>query len=164
VIIADWFVAMVPAVAVKEAVAAPAARVTDAGTGNKALLLESEIVTPPAGAIPFSVTVQEVAAAVITVLGVQLTKVSATGPSSETTVVCGVPPLKTAVIFADWGVALRPADAVKVPEEDPAGILTSDGTVSRPLLLESVTGAPKPVAGADNVTVQVVEAPDGSEL
>ncbi len=49
---------MVPAVAVNVFVVAPAATVTEAGTVRRALLLDSETVTPPAGAADDSVTVQ----------------------------------------------------------------------------------------------------------
>jgi len=45
-------------VALKVAVVAPVATVTDAGTVSEALLLASEIAIPPAGAAVFSVAVQ----------------------------------------------------------------------------------------------------------
>lgn len=48
---------IVPAVAAKVAVVAPAATVTEAGADNSALLLDSTILAPPAGAGDESVTV-----------------------------------------------------------------------------------------------------------
>jgi hypothetical protein len=58
-------------VAVKVADICPAATVTLLGTVNLALLLESPTVNPPAGAVPFKETVQELVPGVLTVNGVQ---------------------------------------------------------------------------------------------
>ena len=51
---------IVPAVAVKFALEAPADTVTELGTETRALLLDSETEAPPLGAAPESVTVQVV--------------------------------------------------------------------------------------------------------
>jgi len=59
----------VPAVALKFAVVAPAATVTDAGTVRAALFEESPTEAPPDRAAEVSVTVQVEAAPVITELG-----------------------------------------------------------------------------------------------
>jgi len=50
VMVAVWFVAIVPAVAVKLAEMVPAAKVTEAGTVSEALLSERATTVPPAGA------------------------------------------------------------------------------------------------------------------
>jgi hypothetical protein len=62
---------MVPAVALKEAVVAPEATVTDAGTPSKALLLDRATVDPLVGAAWLMVTVQELMAAEARVVGLQ---------------------------------------------------------------------------------------------
>jgi hypothetical protein len=61
----------VPAVAVKFADVAPAATVTDAGTGSAALLEERPTEAPPARAADVKVTVQVEVAPEVTELGVQ---------------------------------------------------------------------------------------------
>jgi len=61
--------ATVPAVAVKFAVVAPAATITDAGTVSAALFEESPTEAPPARAADVSVTVQEEVAPEVTELG-----------------------------------------------------------------------------------------------
>jgi uncharacterized membrane protein YjdF len=58
VTVAVWFVEIVPAVAVNVAVVEPDATVTVPGTVNAPTLLDSETVALPAGAAPFSETVQ----------------------------------------------------------------------------------------------------------
>jgi hypothetical protein len=63
--------ATVPAVAVKFAVVAPAATVTDAGTGRAALFEERLTEAPPVSAADVSVTVQVVVAPDVTELGEQ---------------------------------------------------------------------------------------------
>ena len=63
---------MVPAVAVKVAVVAAAATVTEAGTLSSALLLDSETDDPPVGAALESVTVQVEAPALTRLAGVQV--------------------------------------------------------------------------------------------
>ena len=50
-------------------------------------------------------------------------------------------------------------DALKVVEEDPAGTVTDAGTVIAPLLLETAVTAPPVAAGAESVTVQLLETP-----
>ena len=57
--VAVWPVAMVPVVAVKPAVVAPEATVTDAGTVSAEELLVRATVAPPLGAACDMVTVQE---------------------------------------------------------------------------------------------------------
>lgn len=51
VMIAVWFAVRVPVVALKEPVELPDVTVTEEGTVRAALLLDSEIVMPPEGAV-----------------------------------------------------------------------------------------------------------------
>ncbi len=82
---------MVPAVAVKVAVVAVAATVTDAGTLSRALLLESETDAPPAGAALERVTVQVEAAPLAKLVGEQARELTVGGATTDTEVVCVVP-------------------------------------------------------------------------
>lgn len=75
---------MVPAVAVNEAVVAAAATVTDAGTVNPPLLLESETAAPPAGAACDSVTVQLEVALLTRLVGAQTNELTMVGATSDT--------------------------------------------------------------------------------
>jgi hypothetical protein len=76
--VAVWpLVNVAPAVALKVAVAAPAATVTDDGTVSKVLLLFNVTLTPPAGAAAFNVTVH-----LLTPLGLRLVGLQV---SAETT-------------------------------------------------------------------------------
>lgn len=68
--VALWELDMVPAMAWKLAVVAPAATVTEAGTVKALLLSESVTTVPPVGAASDSVTVQVVEAPEPTVVGV----------------------------------------------------------------------------------------------
>lgn len=65
-------------VAVKLLEVWPAATVTLEGTVRLVLLLESEIGNPPAGAVPFRETVQELVPGVLTVKGLQFKALKAT--------------------------------------------------------------------------------------
>ena len=67
------------AVAVKPALVAPAATVTDPGTTTAALLLDRFTVKPPAGAAAVSVTVQASVAVPVSDAALQLTALSAAG-------------------------------------------------------------------------------------
>ena len=80
-----------PAVAPKLAALAPAATVTDAGTGTVGLLLESETSAPPPGAGAESVTVHVVFAPVPKVVGAQETELKTAGASTDTWAVFEVP-------------------------------------------------------------------------
>jgi hypothetical protein len=62
---------MVPAVAVKEAVVAPAATVTEPGVVNAELLSEMVTTEPPLGAVEVRVTVQVLVAPEVRVVGLQ---------------------------------------------------------------------------------------------
>jgi hypothetical protein len=69
-------VAVVPAEAVNIASVCPTATTTLEGTVTVALLLDSETVVPPDGAVPLIVTVQLAVPGPVTVAGVQLTLVT----------------------------------------------------------------------------------------
>jgi hypothetical protein len=69
------------AVALKVAVAAPAATVTDAGTASEVLLLVSVTLDPPAGAVWVSVTVHVLIALCPRLAGTQATPETSTGAS-----------------------------------------------------------------------------------
>jgi hypothetical protein len=75
VIVADWSAGMeAAAVAVKVAVVAPAETVTEAGTGSRALLLDSVTTKPPVGAALERVAVQAAVALVFREVGVQVSE------------------------------------------------------------------------------------------
>jgi hypothetical protein len=61
------------AVALNVAVVAPAATVTDAGTASELLLLASEMLDPPVGAVWVSVTVHVLVAPALNAVGEQAT-------------------------------------------------------------------------------------------
>ena len=69
------------AVALKVAVVAPAATVTDAGTVSEALLLARITLDPPVGAVWVSVTVQTLVALCPRLVGLQATPETRTGAS-----------------------------------------------------------------------------------
>jgi hypothetical protein len=73
---------MVPAVAVKVVAVAPAGTVTEAaGTGSRALLLESGTLVPPGGAALLRVMVQVLAPAEFRVVGLQASEETMTEPT-----------------------------------------------------------------------------------
>ena len=78
--------AIVPAVAVKVLEIAPDATVMDAGTVNKALLLDSAMSAPPAGAVVDNVTVQLDVPLLARPVGLQI---------SELTTACGIKEMTT---------------------------------------------------------------------
>ena len=145
---------IVPAVAVKVAVVAPAVTVTEAGTVNKGLLLDSGTATPPEGAAPEKVTVQVELPAVPRLDWLQPRELSTTGAVSDRVAVW-VLLLYVAVTVADPSLLIVPAVAVKVAVVAPAATATEAGTVSNPLLLDSVMLAPPAGAAEDTVTVHV---------
>jgi hypothetical protein len=73
----------VPAVAVNVAVVPCAATVTDEGTVKSALLLESDTVNPPAGALWDTVTVHVEVEPLVRVVTVQPRELSTAGAASE---------------------------------------------------------------------------------
>jgi hypothetical protein len=89
--VAFWAVAGVPALAVKLALAAPAATVTDPGTLRAALSLESVTNCPPAAAALLSVTVQADAAPAANVAGLQTTDAGVAGATSDSEALAVLP-------------------------------------------------------------------------
>ena len=163
VIVTDWLAVMLPAVAVKVVAAAPAATVTEAVTGNRALLLQSATVAPPVGAALESVTVQVAAAPEFRLPGAQLIAESTAGPARLTLALCDWP-LAVAVMVAVWSVGIVPAVAANVVVVAPAATVTELATGSSVLLLASATVAPPVGAALESVTVQVVMAPEPSDV
>src|SRR5277367_2992877 len=135
------------AVALKVAVVAPAATVTEAGTVSSALPLASVTPDPPAGAALFSVTVQVPTALCPSVAGRQARpETSTAGAVSEMVADCELAP-SVAVTVALWLDGMEAAAvALKVAVVAPAATVTEAGTVSKGLLQASVT--PDPPAGA----------------
>ena len=88
VMVADWSLTIVPAVAVKVPAVLPAPTVTDPGTVNSAELLDSATV-PPAGLD--SVTVQIVVPPDANPVGLQTNPLGTTGASSEMVAVSWLP-------------------------------------------------------------------------
>jgi hypothetical protein len=99
VIVADWVVVMLPAVALKVVEVLLAGTVTDAGTVSAALLLESPTVLPPAGAASFKLIVHVLAAPELTLVGLHDRAVTTAGSTKLRVVVCKLP-LRVAVIVA----------------------------------------------------------------
>ena len=80
------------AVALKVAVVAPAATVTDAGTASEGLLLASVTLAPPVGAFSVSVTVHVLTALCPRLVGLQATPETRTGVSRLIVAVCELLP------------------------------------------------------------------------
>ena len=79
VTVADCALLMLPAIAEKVAVVAPAATVTEAGADKSVLSLESATVAPPVGAAEDSVTVHVEMALLARLVWLQPNDVSAAG-------------------------------------------------------------------------------------
>ena len=93
VTVALWLLAIVAAaVALKVAVVAPAATVTEAGTVSDALLLASVTLDPPVGAVCVSVTVHVLTALCPRLVGLHATLETSTGASRLIVAVCELPP------------------------------------------------------------------------
>jgi hypothetical protein len=150
---------MVPAVAVKEAVVAPAGTVTEATTGSRALLLESGTLVPPEGAVEASVTVQVVAPPEVRAVGLQASEEKLTAVVRLIVAVLETP-LRVAVTDALCVPEMVPAVAVKEAVVAPAATVTEPGVVNAELLSEIVTAAPPLGAAEVRVTVQVLAAPE----
>src|SRR5580658_7828697 len=96
------------AVALKVAVVAPAATVTDAGTVSEALLLARVTLDPPVGAVWVSVIVQVLTALCPRLAGVHATPETSTGATRLMVAVCEPPP-RVAVTVALWLLAIEAA-------------------------------------------------------
>jgi hypothetical protein len=143
-----------PAVALKVALADPAATVTETGTLT-ALWLEDKLTGKAAVAALVSDTVQVEAPPGLSVLGEQLRAERAAGAINPSEKV-REPPLRLAVRVALVSALTLAAVAVKVALVDPAATVTEAGTLAEALLLDRLTLAPPPGAAAVSVTVQVL--------
>jgi hypothetical protein len=123
------------------------------GTVTVALLLDSETVVPPVGAVPLIVTVQLAVPGPVTVPGVQLRLATCSCCCAGDTLspVVAVLPFKPAVSVALTVVPVVPAEAVNVAKVCPAATNTLDGTVTEQLfgidnftLLQAWIEAPRP--------------------
>ena len=97
--VAVEFVEIVPAVAEKAAVAAPAAMLTEAGAVSRALLLVMETVRPPVAAAALAVTMHALVAPEVKDVGVQISEVTVTSGDKLMEAVLEVP-LSVAVMTA----------------------------------------------------------------
>ena len=117
--VAVWLLAIAPAVAVKIAAVFPAVTVTDAGTVNAAVLLESVTVAPPAGAGALSEAVHVDPPPVMRLAGAQLSapRAGSGGDAGTTTpptpfVTSRFPPGSAPNAFATLIAALATPDAI----------------------------------------------------
>jgi hypothetical protein len=147
-------------VTVNEEVVLPAATVTVLGTVAELMLLESDTVAPPEGAGPSRVTVPCDDEPPVTLMGFNVTVVTANeGVMFRTTLATLDPTVAVAVIVA---VVVEVTDVVLTVNEAlvaPAATVTLPGTVAELLLLESVNTAPPEGAAAVRVTVPLELAP-----
>lgn len=144
-------------VMVKEAVLAPAAIMTLAGTCAANVLLLCRVTTaPPVGAAPFRVTVPVALFPPTTDVGVRVTEESV-GALIVSVVVLLTPyvPVIVAIVLTATGVVLILNVAVLAP----AVIVTLACTTAADVLLCRVTTAPPKGAAPFNVAVPVEEAP-----
>jgi hypothetical protein len=131
-----------PAVAVKAADDAAEGTVTEAGTGNAAVLVDESVATlPPAGAGCVSVTVQVVSVPEVTLAGTHATEETLALGVTVTSAELLSP--RVAVRVTVWDVATEPAVTVKAADIDVAGTATEPGTgIAVALLEESATTLP----------------------
>jgi hypothetical protein len=148
---------MVVVVALKVAVVAAAATVTDAGTVSVVLVLVSTTDAPPVGVALLSVTVQVLEAFGPRVVGLHASDDTSTDAERVMVAVAELP-LYVAVTVALWLLGMAVVVALKVAVVAVAATVTDAGTVSVVLVLVSVTDAPPVGAALLSVTVQVLEA------
>jgi len=142
----------------KLAEADPAGTVTDPGIVMTSLIVDRPTAAPPEGAALDSATVQALGLPPVTVEGEHWIDSVIDGVVTDNELVCETPP-KLAVITADWLDVTAEVEAVKVVEDDPAGIVTDPGTVTDVLLSAKLTTAPPAGAAAVRFTVQMELAP-----
>lgn len=142
------------------AVVAPAAAFTLAGTVTFALLLEIPMDNPPVGAALLSRIVQAAEPGEFNVAGEQVTLLTVVNPTRLIGAVLVCPPNDAVRVAASSALTVAVV-AWNVPLLAPALIVTLAGTVSAPVLLESVTDDTA-VAGFVRVAVQVAACADPS--
>jgi hypothetical protein len=135
---ADAFETIAATVAVKEPLVCVAAIVTLLGTVTFVMLLDSETVTPPAGAGADNVTVQLELPGAVTVPGEQL-RLTGTTITVRLTVADWLWPFSVAVMVAVWLLPTAPLLAVKLALLWPVGTVTLAGTGNAIVLLASET-------------------------
>ncbi len=160
VICAELSVVNEPAIAVKLAVVAPAAAVTDDGTETLVLLELSVIAVEPLAGL-LSVTTHVEVPLGLSVAGVQL-NADTCGSAVSVSEAEAVLPLSEAVICAELFVVNEPAVAVKLAVVAPAAAVTDDGTETL-VMLELSAIAVEPLAGLLSVTTHA-EAPLGLNI
>ena len=149
VIWAELSVVNEPAVAVKLAVVAPAAAVTDGGTETLGLLEVSEITAEPVTNL-LSVTTHAAVPLGLNVAGLQLTA-DTCGSAVSVSEAEAVLPLTDAVICVELSVVNEPAVAVKLAVVTLAAAVTEGGTETAVLLELSVITV-EPLAALFSVT------------
>jgi hypothetical protein len=150
-------VATEPAVAVNAAVVAPAATVTDTGTGSVVpLLLETATTNPAVAAGLVSETEQVTVPPEATVPGLHAKPESTGGATTASENVFELP-FRPAVSTAVASAVTVPAVAVKPALAVPAVTVTDAGTVTFVLSLARDTTAPPAGAARVRLTVQALE-------
>ena len=163
VIVDVEFVARFSDVAVKVAVVAPAATVTDAGTvAAEVLLDESATTKPSAGAALLRVTVPVEVVAPVTVVGFKVRPVRVGAVTARVAVEVAPPP--AAEIVAVALVATATDVTVKVAVVAPDGMVTDAGTVAAALFEVNVTTKPFGPAALLIVTVPVEGVPPTTDV
>jgi hypothetical protein len=154
-VIADvWVPVMDVVVTVNEALVLPAATVTLPGTLAKLNWLESDTVAPPEGAGPSRVSVPCDDEPAVTLVGFNVTVVTANAGVMFTEA-CPESDPSAAVIVAAVFEVTDEVVTVNVAVVLPAGTVTLLGTLAELLLLESVITVPPEGAAMVRVTVPV---------
>jgi hypothetical protein len=163
VTITDCVLETAAAVALKAPVLAAAAIVTLAGTVKLALLLVKATTTPPVGAGPLNVRLQALVPGPIKAAGVHV-RLLRVADAVSAMVELALPPLALAVTVPVELLEIVPAVAEKVAVVAPAATVTEAGAVSNALLDEMATRTPPAGATALVVAVQVLLAPEFSDV
>jgi hypothetical protein len=127
----------VPAVALKVALVAPAAILTEAGIESRELLSPSATAVPVAAA-SFNVAAHVLVAPEIRLVGLQLKEISVSGSNSVRDTVWELLP-SVALTAAVWVALTALAPAKNVALVEPAETVTDAGTVTLELLSPSAT-------------------------
>ena len=165
-IVAEPAAEIVPAEAVKLALADPAPTVTDPGTVSSGLLLDKLTTAPPLGAAADSNTVHVVDWPEFRLDELHPTAASVTDSGDNCIVVVWDPavqfssPRQAAVIVAVPAAAIVPAVAVKLALVAPAATVTDEGTGNKRLLEDNVTVAPPLGAAGETVTLHELDWPE----
>jgi hypothetical protein len=150
------------AVAVNDALPAPAGTTAGDGTVRPALLLATATEAAPLGAAALKVIVQVDVPAPVIAAGLQTSPLSCAGAGVRLTEAAADTPLAVAVIEATVVAATVPALAVNVVVLPPAATVTAAGVAKETLLSPIETVSPPVGAALFRVTVQVVAAPAGT--